>query len=51
MHYFIQLSPFLYIYAIWGIKLYIYAKQQPHPQPLPVGEGSEYPRFLLEDSS
>ena len=25
MHYFIQLSPFLYIYAIWGMKLYIYA--------------------------
>ena len=24
---------------------------QPHPQPLPVGEGSEYPRFLLEDGA
>ena len=23
--------------------------QQPHPQPLPVGEGSEYPCFLLEN--
>ena len=28
MHYFIQLSPFLYIYAIWRL--------QPHPHPLPV---------------
>ena len=42
MHYFIQLSPFLYIYAIWGD----YSKR-PHPQPLPVGEGSDYPCFLL----
>ena len=24
---------------------------QPHPHPLPVGEGSEYPRFLLEDGA
>ena len=23
--------------------------QKPHPQPLPVGEGSEYPHFLLEN--
>ena len=41
MHYFIQLSPFLHIYAIRGL--------QPHPQPLPVGEGSEYLHFLLEN--
>ena len=25
--------------------------EQPHPQPLPVGEGSEYPCFLLEDGA
>ena len=25
--------------------------KQPHPQPLPVGEGSEYPCFLLEDGA
>ena len=43
MHYFIQLSPFLYIYAIWRL--------QPHPHPLPVGEGSKYPCFLLEDGA
>ena len=25
--------------------------QKPHPHPLPVGEGSKYPRFLLEDGA
>ena len=25
--------------------------EQPHPQPLPAGEGSEYPCFLLEDGA
>ena len=25
--------------------------KQPHPRPLPVGEGSEYPCFLLEDGA
>ena len=25
--------------------------QKPHPQPLPVGEGSEYPCFLLENGA
>ena len=24
-------------------------QKQPHPQPLPVGEGSEYPHLLLEN--
>ena len=43
MHCFIQLSPFLHIYAIREL--------QPHPQPLPVGEGSDYPCFLLEDGA
>ena len=26
-------------------------KKQPLPHPLPVGEGSEYPRLLLEDGA